>query len=48
MAENNNNDLSEDVFDKVTTDRIKEVDLQKTMEADYIDYAMSVIASRAT
>ncbi|MBQ9301717.1 DNA gyrase subunit A [Butyrivibrio sp.] len=50
MAENNNNnnnDLSEDVFDKVTTDRIKEVDLQKTMEADYIDYAMSVIASRA-
>ena len=48
MADNNNNnDLSEDVFDKVTTDRIKEVDLQKTMEADYIDYAMSVIASRA-
>jgi len=44
---NNNNELSEDVFDKVTTDRIKEVDLQKTMEADYIDYAMSVIASRA-
>ncbi|MBR4357420.1 MAG: DNA gyrase subunit A [Butyrivibrio sp.] len=39
--------MSEDVFDKVTTDRIKEVDLQKTMEADYIDYAMSVIASRA-
>ncbi|WP_026513440.1 DNA gyrase subunit A [Butyrivibrio sp. LB2008] len=50
MAENNNNnnnELSDDVFDKVTTDRIKEVDLQKTMEADYIDYAMSVIASRA-
>jgi DNA gyrase subunit A len=44
---NNNNDLSDDVFEKVTTDRIKEVDLQKTMEADYIDYAMSVIASRA-
>ena len=44
---NNNNELSDDVFDKVTTDRIKEVDLQKTMEADYIDYAMSVIASRA-
>ena len=50
MADNNNinnNDLSDDVFDKTTTDRIKEVDLQKTMEADYIDYAMSVIASRA-
>ena len=44
---NNNNELSDDVFDKVTTDRIKEVDLQKTMESDYIDYAMSVIASRA-
>ena len=50
MAENNNNnnnEMPEDVFDKTTTDRIKEVDLQKTMEADYIDYAMSVIASRA-
>ena len=50
MAENNNNnnnEMADDVFDKTTTDRIKEVDLQKTMEADYIDYAMSVIASRA-
>ena len=50
MAENNNNnnnEMPEDVFDKTTTDRIKEVDLQKTMESDYIDYAMSVIASRA-
>ncbi len=53
MADNNNNnnnsgeDLADDIFDQVTTDRIKEVDLQKTMEADYIDYAMSVIASRA-
>ena len=28
-------------------DRIQEVDLQKTMENSYIDYAMSVIASRA-
>ena len=28
-------------------DRIKEVDLKKTMEKSYIDYAMSVIASRA-
>ena len=34
-------DLSK-VFDKV-----QEVDLQKTMETSYIDYAMSVIASRA-
>ena len=30
-----------------TFDRIQEVDLQKTMETSYIDYAMSVIASRA-
>ncbi len=28
-------------------DRINEVDLKKTMESSYIDYAMSVIASRA-
>ena len=28
-------------------DRIQDVDLQKTMENSYIDYAMSVIASRA-
>ncbi len=28
-------------------DRIKDVDLQKTMESSYIDYAMSVIAQRA-
>ena len=28
-------------------DQIKEVDLKKTMEESYIDYAMSVIASRA-
>ena len=26
-------------------DRIQDVDLQKTMETSYIDYAMSVIAS---
>ncbi len=29
------------------TDNIQEVDLKKTMETSYIDYAMSVIASRA-
>ncbi len=28
-------------------DRVNEVDLKKTMESSYIDYAMSVIASRA-
>ena len=28
-------------------DKVQEVDLQKTMEDSYIDYAMSVIASRA-
>lgn len=34
--------MEENVFDK-----IQEVDLKKTMEKSYIDYAMSVIASRA-
>ena len=52
MAENNNNDqnqnLPDDIFDEqVVSDRIHEVDLQKTMENSYIDYAMSVIAARA-
>ena len=38
----------EDQFQKtVDRDRIEEVDLQKTMETSYIDYAMSVIAARA-
>ena len=36
----------ENIFDK-THDDVKEVDLKKTMENSYIDYAMSVIASRA-
>lgn len=34
--------MDENIFDKV-----QEVDLQKTMETSYIDYAMSVIAARA-
>ena len=34
-------------MDDTIFDRIKDVDLQKTMESSYIDYAMSVIASRA-
>ena len=34
--------MEDNIFDK-----IPEVDLQKTMEKSYIDYAMSVIASRA-
>ena len=34
--------MEDNIFDK-----IHEVDLQKTMEESYIDYAMSVIASRA-
>ncbi len=34
--------MDENIFDK-----IQEVDLKKTMETSYIDYAMSVIASRA-
>ena len=34
--------MEDNIFDK-----IHEVDLQKTMEKSYIDYAMSVIISRA-
>ncbi len=34
--------LEDNIFDK-----IHDVDLKKTMEESYIDYAMSVIASRA-
>ena len=34
--------MDENIFDK-----INEVDLKKTMETSYIDYAMSVIAARA-
>ena len=34
--------MEDNVFDKV-----QDVDLKKTMEESYIDYAMSVIASRA-
>ena len=34
--------MEDNIFDKV-----QEVDLQKTMETSYIDYAMSVIAARA-
>ena len=34
--------MDEHIFDKV-----QEVDMQKTMKDYYIDYAMSVIASRA-
>ena len=35
-------ELNDTIFD-----RIQEVDLQRTMESSYIDYAMSVIAQRA-
>ena len=38
--------MSEELNDKVF-DRISDVDLKSTMEKSYIDYAMSVIASRA-
>ena len=34
-------------MDEHIFDNIEEVDLKKTMENSYIDYAMSVIASRA-
>ncbi len=41
--------MDENIFDKDmdSVDEIKPVDLKKTMETSYIDYAMSVIASRA-
>jgi DNA gyrase subunit A len=35
------------MMDDTIFDNIQEVDLKKTMEQDYIDYAMSVISSRA-
>ena len=34
-------------MDETIFDRVQEVDLKKTMESSYIDYAMSVIAQRA-
>jgi DNA gyrase subunit A len=34
-------------MDEYIFDKVKDVDLKKTMETSYIDYAMSVIASRA-
>ena len=40
--------MNDDIFDKVSEfDKIQEVDLKERMETFYIDYAMSVIASRA-
>ena len=40
--------MEDNEFDNINnSDSIKEVDLKKTMESSYIDYAMSVIASRA-
>ena len=40
--------MDENIFDKDTVfDKIQEVDLKERMETFYIDYAMSVIASRA-
>ena len=38
--------MDENIFDNVH-DKVKQVDLKKTMENSYIDYAMSVIAARA-
>lgn len=40
--------MNDDIFDNIQeTDKIHEVDLKERMETFYIDYAMSVIASRA-
>lgn len=39
--------MDENIFDKDRYDSIQLVDLKRTMETSYIDYAMSVIASRA-
>ena len=43
--------MNDDIFDKPSEaeiDKIHEVDLKEKMETFYIDYAMSVIASRGT
>ena len=40
-------ELPDDIFDVPPADRIREVDLKKTMETSFIDYSMSVITSRA-
>ena len=37
----------DEMMDQNIFDKVKHVDLKKTMETSYIDYAMSVIASRA-
>jgi len=37
----------EKIMDEYIFDKVQDVDLKKTMEKSYIDYAMSVIASRA-
>nr|WP_305131666.1 DNA gyrase subunit A [uncultured Acetatifactor sp.] len=40
--------MNDDIFDKALEhDKVQEVDLKERMESFYIDYAMSVIASRA-
>ncbi len=39
--------MDENIFEKEAIDKVKNVDLKKTMESSYIDYAMSVIAARA-
>ena len=40
--------MQDDIFDKGSElDKIEEVDLKEKMESFYIDYSMSVIASRA-
>ena len=39
--------MEDNIFDKTGVDKIHDVDLKKTMENSYIDYDMSVIASRA-
>ena len=42
------NGMNDDIFDKAPEhDKVQEVDLKERMETFYIDYAMSVIASRA-
>ena len=40
--------MNDDIFDKAPEhDKVQEVDLKERMESFFIDYAMSVIASRA-
>ena len=39
--------MAEDKLDQIVVERIEQVDIEEQMKSSYIDYAMSVIVSRA-